>query len=600
MFAQIKSIIRVYWPVCLGVIYLTGLILCNEVPADDGDGLEHFAIAQDSWIHPVQLLNHWGKPLFTLFFSPFAQLGFHVYALANVLVYTLSCCLVFRLFNRIGIRVHLAQLFALLLLTVPDYITSSIAGLTEPFFGMLLLLAFYYSFTERWFFAALVVSFLPFARSEGMLIVALFGVILLIFKHWKYVPVLFTGYLIYACIGYLTINQWNWYFENDPYPAVSVYGSGPWNTYIKNVHRHMGFPNFVLSCMTVLIFFRFRKPNIKPFKKAHFLALVGIGIYIGILVVHSYLWYTGQKGALGLSRLGILGMPLLTLGCLIFIATEDNLRLANPRDVRFVVLLIAVSWTHVFIKNDFPNRATPMQIALKKTAEYLKENRSKFKKAYYFHPMIAYYSGTTTKAMHDYLNFRFIYLEHDIKNLFKPGDILVRDSYFGAREQGLPLDKIAKFKNIQPVYSIFSTSPDKTIFGEDQSIVIYKIEKDSLTVPEPTLRTEKIQKQAYTIASNKLYIDLEEKLELPSTKYPCRSLIIELSDVKNLPDEVDLVVDGGGFYAATRLKSGEKMYRIQVTQPIRTMKLYVYNPVLHDLSFKLKCISWENIQNRGL
>ncbi|NNK80780.1 MAG: hypothetical protein HKO93_04710, partial [Flavobacteriales bacterium] len=44
---------------------------------DTGDGIAHYQIARFSWSHPELFLHHWGKPLFTLLSSPFAQIGFN-------------------------------------------------------------------------------------------------------------------------------------------------------------------------------------------------------------------------------------------------------------------------------------------------------------------------------------------------------------------------------------------------------------------------------------------------------------------------------------------------------------------------------------------
>lgn len=81
--------------------YLLVMNLLSEIPVDSGDGISHFSISNESWNEPALFLDHWGKPLFTLLSSPFAQLGFKWYVGFNILVFALTVLVVFRLFRHL-------------------------------------------------------------------------------------------------------------------------------------------------------------------------------------------------------------------------------------------------------------------------------------------------------------------------------------------------------------------------------------------------------------------------------------------------------------------------------------------------------------------
>ncbi|MFN7690454.1 MAG: hypothetical protein ACK5QU_05180, partial [Bacteroidota bacterium] len=52
------------------------LILMSQGTYDPGDGVQHYLIAKYALHHPHLLLDHWGKPIYTLLCMPFAQFGF--------------------------------------------------------------------------------------------------------------------------------------------------------------------------------------------------------------------------------------------------------------------------------------------------------------------------------------------------------------------------------------------------------------------------------------------------------------------------------------------------------------------------------------------
>ena len=76
------------------VLLLTGLLavalfllrLVSDGVREMGDGIQHYMMARFCWRHPELILDLWGKPLFTLLASPFAQFGYKGMSAFNALL----------------------------------------------------------------------------------------------------------------------------------------------------------------------------------------------------------------------------------------------------------------------------------------------------------------------------------------------------------------------------------------------------------------------------------------------------------------------------------------------------------------------------------
>lgn len=447
--------------------YFIFVVLQNEVPIDDSDGLQHFFTAQYSWSNSSFFLNHWGKPLFILFSSPFAQFGFKAYLFFNLLVFLLSVLIAFSLFRKFKASPLTYFLFPISCLLIPDYVEGVCGGMTEPFFGFLLLLILWLGVHQKWILFAIVVSFLPFARSEGMLVVLMAGVFLLVIKEFKAIPLLIIGFTLYSFAGKLLLNDWMWYFNNDPYPKNSPYGNGNWYHYLQAFKRHLGIINLLLLPFISYYLFRLFK---KGERKLFLLFLFFIGIYLIVIAVHSYLWANGLKGAMGLSRLATLGV----LPVLFFAVLSFNLVISQKNTVTLIiaVILCALSVNQV-VHYDFPTKETEFHSELKKGIQYTKNHYSK--KTYYFHPMIAYYEGINTFDTKIKTIQSFGLLSDEGVHYLRKGDCIIRDSQFGPIEQGMPFDRIEQFSWLKKVKTFTLKTPFTEYHGETRCVIIYEV-----------------------------------------------------------------------------------------------------------------------------
>ncbi len=478
----------------------------NEVPVDSGDGLAHFFIAQHVFSEPIELLNHWGKPLFTLFSAPFAYFGFQVYVYFNILVFALTLFLAQRLFQHYKIDPKISALLPLLLLAAPDYVSNVLGGMTEVLFGFMVLLSGYLALKKHWLWFALLVSFMPFARSEGQLMLPLALLVLLYNKQLKVLPLLGFGFIIYAFIGLFALGDFWWYFTQNPYQgAAEIYGQGEWLHYVMNWHLHLGLPGLIvlLAALLVFVWLLFKK-KIKREQTA--IAVYFACIYFGIVLVHAYLWANGKNGALGLSRLAIHGLPGLLVACLLLLSWANTkswftYSLAIPL---FLVSVLCIRDYPLVYDQLFPKKAMPNERAVldatDATMRYL-QNQD-VGRVYYYHPLVAYKSGYNLKAKNEkFVQKSFAFFEEDYAQL-NNGDLIIWDSHFGKRDMNFPEELTSRFDEL------YVFTPFNQMVHKGDAVAHVKVLRVNKAKKNTFVSLQAIVDSTLHIAADSLYTNL--------------------------------------------------------------------------------------------
>ena len=431
---------------------LLRFFLLSELPVDSGDGLAHFFISQHVWQNPQELLNHWGKPLFTLLSAPWAYFGFKTYIFFNLFVYAASTLLAYFIFRYLGVNSVLVLLFPIALLTSLDYTNNILGGMTEVLFGFLALLSGWLLIQKHWVWFAVVVSFMPFSRSEGQLLIPIALLILIYFKQWKVLPFILSAFIIYGVIGYFVLDDFWWYFTQNPYTgAADIYGTGTWMHYVDYWYVHLGVMGFMLLavCLPAFIWLSLTK-NLSKDKVS--IVLYFAVIYFGILWVHMYLWANGKNGALGLTRLAIHGWPGLMLACIVVL---DQLLSKRTLKTSFAGFSIVFGIWMVFDfplvhEQPFPRKAQPDERAVLDAAQFVQNlvENDEIQRVYYYHPLIAYKVGSNLKDKSGaYIQQNFANYEELFQEL-KPHDCIILDSHFGQRDMNFPTEKLHLFDEI--------------------------------------------------------------------------------------------------------------------------------------------------------
>jgi hypothetical protein len=173
-------------------------------------------------------------------------------------------------------------------------------------------LAIYLILTEGGLWACIVVSFLPFIRSEGLLMVGVFSLYFLIKRQWKYIPLLSIGHIFYGIVGRYYNGSFWWIFTKMTYATTNAYGSGSILHFFDRLYYMTGLPNFILWVIGVLSFlFLIKKKVNTPQFSVHFLLVYGS--FWALFIAHTLFWYFGIFMSYGLGRVLNAVMPMFAI-----------------------------------------------------------------------------------------------------------------------------------------------------------------------------------------------------------------------------------------------------------------------------------------------
>jgi len=284
-------------------LYLVNLFVS---PGFNGgaDSITHYQISKYSWIHHYLLMDQWGKPVFTILFSPIAQFGFTAVNILNILLIFWGAWLSYLIGKNLSMKK--AHWLPFIVLFMPIVAGNSISGLTEPICAMFLVLFLYYATQQKWTLGSIIVGFMPFARSEGFVILTLIIVFFGFTKRWKYIPFLLIGTLIFNSLGFWMTGKALWIFDNNPYinTGIKVYGSGSFFHFFE-----LAVPIFGISFLPLLLATFLKFPRFQSVLKSHTWNLENqiwfwliTGSFWGYFMAHTVLWWQGMWASLGLIR----------------------------------------------------------------------------------------------------------------------------------------------------------------------------------------------------------------------------------------------------------------------------------------------------------
>lgn len=432
---------------------------------DSGDSIHHYLFARYAPQHPELYFHHWAKPLFVLLASPFAQWGFTGMKLFNALCTLITMLLTYRCATQLHYKY--AALSILFLMFSPLYYILTFSGLTEPLFALFLAWGMLQALKQNYLSSAVIISFLPYIRSEGLIIAGVFLVYFFVRQHWKALPLLFTGSILYGIAGAFVHHTLLWVFTKIPYSTLSsVYGHGDLSHFVVQLINVTGIPLYLLFWLGLFMIGRkmFQKQT-----KAEELFLIA-GLAVAFILAHSLFWYLGIFNSMGLKRVLIGIMPCLALLCLRgFNFLTNELLVPYPRFATISTWLL-LFYIVVFPFTDNPAAMqwerdmyrSPDQELAKKTIDFLNENNYHGNLVYNY-----YYLSVLTNT--DYFDHpaKHRISPESIKNL-QAGDVLIWDSEFTEQETGIQKEQLDTHQNLESLFTYKSNS-----FGRDHVFAGY-------------------------------------------------------------------------------------------------------------------------------
>jgi len=459
----------------LGVIFLIYFILSyfSDGTFGGGDTFHHYKFSRYSLKYPVLLLDLWAKPVFTLLSIPFSQFGYIGTKTGNILFGLLAAYYSFLIADLLKYKNTWFVLFPVIF--APIYIALMFTGMTEVLFSLFLIAGIYYFLKERYLVSVLIISFIPFVRSEGWAVLLLFGVVLLINKKIRLLPLLLSGTLIYSIIGYFVFKDLMWIFHQHPYlaGAKSLYGSGSIFFYTSRIKYTFGIVSTLLICIGLIFYFAKLLKN-KNFMDIKYLSefILIVGSFIGIFFLHSFLWYKGLMSVLADDRFLAGIVPLSGLIALYGINLSTEL-IKN----KFVVITIFVIFCLFLLITPFKIYTFPVKpdaelAVIIESADWLKESEYFQNKIFFYHgayPMLVDINPYDTTKCQE----RVFDPEHPEYNI-PDNSILVWDAHYSANEGRLPLEKLTDNKYFKMLNVFKPVSQFNTLGDNDYQVIIFQ------------------------------------------------------------------------------------------------------------------------------
>jgi len=453
---QVKTLLILY------VFVMVIIAFVAEGTGDEGDSIQHYLFAKQAWQYKQHFFDHWAKPVYVLIAFPFAQFGFIGVKLMNILLnagtvwytYKLSDCL----------QIKRPWIPAVLLVSMPMFNHLSLSGLTEPMSACMLVSGLYLMCREKWISATIVLSFLPFVRSEGLLMLGTVFIYMLIRSQYKYLPLLLSGHIVYGITGSFYHDSVFWVVNKLSYATwSSAYGSGEWLHFVKNL------PEITGACLTlfltlgflygfVLLIRYFRKQSEKREEPELFLLY---GSCIVFFLAHSAFWALGIFNSGGILRVMITIMPLMAIICyrgilygVAFIGNENIKQY-------FVAILVTVVFLypfsgHVFAyrwQRDFQPKAD--QYAQQEVGHWMQKKYPEYHRNNFYYEAVYISEVLDIDWFNKHKRKRL--LDAFVKNEFQPGDFIIWDDWFAvveghvslkSLETDARLEKLAEFKKV--------------------------------------------------------------------------------------------------------------------------------------------------------
>ncbi len=472
---QDKRLLWIWWSLLGALAVLLRLRSTGLIEA--GDGVQHYQIARAALHHPILLLDHWGKPLFTLLAMPFAQLGAWGITLFNALCFVLTCRLADDLLKPHGTFFRGA--FAPVLLLAPAYGSMVLAGMTEVLFALMAVAVLWAFATDRARTALVIASFMPYARPEAIAVLPFVALWTVWTGRWRLLPYLALGSVLYALIGTLVWGDPLWYIHRDPYyDASDTYGHGGPFHFLHGLPEVFGSPFLVVATLALLClpWLWWQRPELRP----RLLQLMVLAMLpaLAVVVLHSVLWWKGWKGSLGLLRVLVTVVPLVALVALDLLGTATN-RIWTTALGRWTAASVAALLYLRFAVMAFlamrpvPVHADPYQAFLNTVGEALVKEKQKHQRVVFYHPYLAFraeldpYDSTT--AFH----CRGLNMTPTDPGISK-GDLLVWDAHFSPNEGRTPLAPLLEHPSVQLVGAYVPVDGMDVLGGHPFEVLLFR------------------------------------------------------------------------------------------------------------------------------
>lgn len=428
------------------------------------DTFSHFEIAKYSWKYPDLLLHHWGKPVFTLLASPFAQLGITFVECFNAIIMLYTAWFAYRIMSHF--KAKMAWLVIPLVFFTPVYFQCGFSALTEPLFSLCVVLSLWFIVKEKYITAAIAIGFLPLIRTEGIFFLPLFGIAFLFLRNYKAILFIGLGGLIYSFIGWIVIGDFLWLIHQLPYGGSKVYPDGTFWHYVSAYDMITGTAmgwTFLVGLL-LLPLYLMRTQLTKTQKLVVLLTLGCLTLYFGL---HSFLWWKGLAGALGLNRIMAAITPLMVM--IMWFGLQSLANVISNKKIAAVALTglaILCLYTVPAVPLLVPKYQMPETAVMQKAVKWLQDSPYADVQWNTYSPVTAFLGDRDP-----YDTKQIFRVHHPMQ--FPKGSILIWDAHFGPNEGQTPLDTLRNDLYLLEIQRFVPDAPFTVLGGLDYEIRIF-------------------------------------------------------------------------------------------------------------------------------
>lgn len=465
-----KILLIVYVMAMLLVVFLA------DGTGDEGDSVMHYLFAKTASQYPQHFLDHWAKPLYVLIAFPFAQFGFIGIKIMNLMFGMGSFILVYQISEELAIKP--SWLPSLFLASIPMFNFYMMSGLTENMFSFVLILGIYLLLKKKYVSGVVLLSFLPFIRSEGILILIVIA-FFLTYRHKFYlIPFLLTGHVVYGIAGSFIYKSVWWVFTKMTYGTwTSAYGKGEWVHFFNKMPEIAGRPTAIVFyaslVFTLIQTVQFLSNKLQK-QETDSLILFN-GCMLIYFTAHTFFWALGIFNSGGILRVMVSIMPLIAIVNTRTI--QYFLSFIFPENVRrnLYILIIAIIVIYPFTnfefayhwKRDFQLKAD--QYAEKDLKQWLEINYPNYK-SYTLYYETCYLSELLNVDWFDIKQHKRL-LDSFEKNEFKKGELIVWDDWFAVVEGHIELAKLETDSRFEKLHQFERIN----YWGVTRKTVLFKI-----------------------------------------------------------------------------------------------------------------------------
>ncbi|HDR90422.1 MAG TPA: hypothetical protein ENN63_12455 [Bacteroidetes bacterium] len=462
----------------LGLTFLMGLssiVVLSRGTYGGADDVVHYKFSAWAFAYPGLFFDHWAKPLYTLAASLFAPFGFTGVRIMNVLMAVCSGYISYRFLRKQSNPLALWGL--VFCVSAPLYFILATTGMTEIMGGWMLLTATVLFLRKHYGWSVALLSFLPFVRTEGVVLFPLFMLALLAAGKWKYFVLFPLGFLVYSLVGWKFHGDFLWVIHQMPYTgATAIYGHGSLLHFVKQAHMIFGVPLLIFWFVGLAgnMTGRFSTSGSKGDVMKLILVYLSPVVYF---TAHSTVWWQGWGGSLGLPRVMTVIIPVMSIG-----AAEgifSLIRITNRYTWPGIALQLATAGVLVWQLTawyDHPTARDEETELVYRACQWMQKEEYSSRKIYYYNPFVYYYLGINPWDP-DRSREKVPDPENPGRGI-EEGEIVVWDSHFGPNEGGLPAGNLDRDSSLILI-RVFEPDPPFTVLGNEPYQIRIYVKKNS-------------------------------------------------------------------------------------------------------------------------